>query len=259
MPPARWSAPSSRRSSWASTGWPGISAARRSAIRTTRTENRRPGEDSGPNVIPGTYNVVVKYGGHEAKGTLRVEADPALESSPADWQAWDAAINRAGGYQNAVADAINRIAATRKDVSLVLAKLDAQDKERERDGASQRRRRRGQGAAAVGAGPSEEALDGRAASLRVAGRQGPGQGRDHRPRARSRTRGAPSPPPGRRRAPRRTPTSTRPTGPCGRPSPTSTSSTPRTSPPSSARWPTPKSACSSDQGPIESSSRSCRK
>jgi hypothetical protein len=97
-------------------------------------ENRRPGGDSGPNVIPGTYGVVVKYGGHEAKGTLRVEADPTLESSPADWQAWDAAINRAGGYQNAVADAINRIAATRKDVSLVLAKLDAQDKERERGG-----------------------------------------------------------------------------------------------------------------------------
>jgi len=98
--------------------------------------NRRPGEDSGPNVIPGTYNVVVRYGGHEAKGTLRVEADPTLQSSPADWQAWDAAINRAGGYQNAVADAINRIAATRKDVSLALARLDAQDKERERNGAA---------------------------------------------------------------------------------------------------------------------------
>jgi hypothetical protein len=97
-------------------------------------ENRRPGGDSGPNVIPGTYNVVVKYGGHEAKGTLRVEADPTLKSSPADWQAWDAAVVRAGGYQNAVADAINRISATRKDVNLAVARLDAQDKERERNG-----------------------------------------------------------------------------------------------------------------------------
>ncbi|HTG33239.1 MAG TPA: hypothetical protein VLB76_09930 [Thermoanaerobaculia bacterium] len=99
-------------------------------------EDRRPGRDSGPNVIPGTYGVVVKYGGHEAKGTLRVEADPTLKSSPADWQAWDTAITRAGGYQNVVADAINRISATRKDVNLVLARLDAQDKERERNGAA---------------------------------------------------------------------------------------------------------------------------
>ena len=96
--------------------------------------NRRPGEESGPNVIPGTYNVVVKYGGHEAKGALRVEADPVLKSSPADWQAWDAATVRAGNYQNVVADAINRISATRKDVNLALARLDAQDKERERNG-----------------------------------------------------------------------------------------------------------------------------
>jgi photosystem II stability/assembly factor-like uncharacterized protein len=96
--------------------------------------NFRPGGDSGPNVIPGTYNVVVKYGGHEAKGTLQVAADPTLKSSTADWQAWDAAIVRAGSYQNAVADAINRISATRRDVNQALARLAARDKERDRDG-----------------------------------------------------------------------------------------------------------------------------
>jgi photosystem II stability/assembly factor-like uncharacterized protein len=95
---------------------------------------QRPGGDSGPNVIPGTYNVVVKLGGHEAKGTLRVDPDPALKSTPADWQAWDAATVHSGQLQNAVADAINRIIATRKDVNLALAKLDARAKERERDG-----------------------------------------------------------------------------------------------------------------------------
>jgi len=68
---------------------------------------------------------------------LQVEADPALQSSPAGWQAWDAAVTRAGNYQNVVADAINRIAATRRDVNLVIAKLDAQDKERERSGGPQ--------------------------------------------------------------------------------------------------------------------------
>jgi hypothetical protein len=96
--------------------------------------NRRPGEESGPNVTPGTYNVTVKLGTHEAKGTLRIDPDPALKTSPADWQAWDAAIVHAGQLQNAVADSINRVNATRKDVNLALAKLDARAKERERDG-----------------------------------------------------------------------------------------------------------------------------
>jgi hypothetical protein len=96
------------------------------------------GNDSGPNVIPGTYGVVVKYGGHEAKGTLKVEPDPTLKTSEADWRAWDAAITHVGELQNAVADAINRIGATRKDVNQALARLDARDKERERDGGEAR-------------------------------------------------------------------------------------------------------------------------
>ena len=97
---------------------------------------QRPGGDSGPNVVPGTYSVVVKYGGHEAKGTVTVEPDPALKATPADWQAWDAATVRSGALQNAVADAINRINVTRKDLGAALAKLDARAKERERDGGS---------------------------------------------------------------------------------------------------------------------------
>ncbi|HEY0514855.1 MAG TPA: hypothetical protein VGH73_23375 [Thermoanaerobaculia bacterium] len=101
---------------------------------------QRPGGDSGPNVIPGTYNVVVKYGGHESKGTVTVAPDPALKSSPADWQAWDAATVRSGSLQNAVADAINRINATRKDITLALAKLDARNKERDRDGNGETRK-----------------------------------------------------------------------------------------------------------------------
>jgi len=89
------------------------------------------GNDSGPNVVPGTYNVVVKYGNHEAKGTVTVHPDPALKATDADWRDWDAATVRTGQLQNAAADAVNRIGATRKDVGAVLAKLDARDKERE--------------------------------------------------------------------------------------------------------------------------------
>ncbi|HEV2851458.1 MAG TPA: hypothetical protein VHC97_01520 [Thermoanaerobaculia bacterium] len=108
----------------------------RDAYRSPEGSNRfrRPGEESGPNVIPGTYGVTVKYGGHEAKGTVKVEADPDLKGSQADWQAWDAATVQTGELQNAVTDAISRIIATRKDVGVVLAKLDAQAAERERNG-----------------------------------------------------------------------------------------------------------------------------
>jgi photosystem II stability/assembly factor-like uncharacterized protein len=92
------------------------------------------GGNSGPNVVPGTYTVVVKYGGHEAKGTVKVEPDPALKATDADWKAWDAATARVGQLQNAVADAVNRLNATRKDVGQALAKLAARDKEREQQG-----------------------------------------------------------------------------------------------------------------------------
>ena len=92
------------------------------------------GGGSGPNVVPGTYNVVVKYGKQEAKGTVKVEPDPSLKATEADWKAWDEATVRVGQLQNAVADAVNRLNATRKDVSQALAKLDARDKEREQRG-----------------------------------------------------------------------------------------------------------------------------
>jgi hypothetical protein len=111
----------------------------RDAFRNPEGQNRggfRPGGESGPNVMPGTYGVTVKFGEREAKGTLKVEADPDVKSSQADWQAWDAATARMGELQNAVTDAVNRIAATRKDVGVVLGKLDAQAAERERSGAS---------------------------------------------------------------------------------------------------------------------------
>jgi hypothetical protein len=104
----------------------------------TRDPFRRPpandrgffGEERGPAVSPGTYGVVVKFGGREAKGTVKVEPDPYTKASAADWQARDAAVLRMGQLQNAVTDAITRIGATRKDVDVVLAKLDAQDKAR---------------------------------------------------------------------------------------------------------------------------------
>jgi hypothetical protein len=43
-------------------------------------------------------------------------------------------VVRTGELQNAVADAANRLAATRREVNAALAKLDARDRERERAG-----------------------------------------------------------------------------------------------------------------------------
>ncbi len=88
--------------------------------------------DSGPVVAPGTYTVTVKFRDKEAKQTLQVVADPALANTDADWQAREAAVVRAGALQNAVADAISRLAAAKDDVKVVLAKLEARKKEREK-------------------------------------------------------------------------------------------------------------------------------
>jgi hypothetical protein len=93
-----------------------------------------PRDGSGPSVAPGTYNVAVKYGKEEARGTLKVEADPQLGVAANDWQAWDAAVNRVGQLQDAVTEAVERVAATRADVGVVLSKLDARSKARERSG-----------------------------------------------------------------------------------------------------------------------------
>jgi photosystem II stability/assembly factor-like uncharacterized protein len=108
----------------------------RDPFRTPPTDNRgRPRqEDNGVPVPPGTYGVTVKYGNQEAKGTVQVVADPQVKNTEADWQAREAAVMRVGELQNAVTDAISRIGATRKDVEAVLAKLDAQDKERQQSG-----------------------------------------------------------------------------------------------------------------------------
>ncbi|HKI05415.1 MAG TPA: hypothetical protein VKK31_25770 [Thermoanaerobaculia bacterium] len=104
----------------------------RDPFRTPPTDARgRPQmEDRGPTVPPGTYGVAVKLGDREAKGTVQVVPDPYTKTSEADWQTREAAVQRVGELQNALTDAIVRIGTTRKDIDLVLAKLDAQDKER---------------------------------------------------------------------------------------------------------------------------------
>jgi photosystem II stability/assembly factor-like uncharacterized protein len=108
----------------------------RDAFRQPPTDNRgnpRGEEGSGPGVPPGTYGVTVRYGDHEAKGTVKVTAVPSLQLADADWQTREAAIIRIGKMQNAAVEAIERVGAARKDVDVVLQKL--QPKDKKKDGA----------------------------------------------------------------------------------------------------------------------------
>lgn len=78
--------------------------------------------DAGPQVPPGTYEVILRHGEHEATGTVRVLADPDSTAGEADWQAREAAIRRAGELKNTLAEAVGRLQKTREDVGLILAR-----------------------------------------------------------------------------------------------------------------------------------------
>ena len=92
---------------------------------------RRPGNKKdwktppeGPEVPPGDYKVVVRYGDHEAEGPLRILADPrssnSIEGSAARW----AAMQRLGVIQENLALAIDAIDGTLTDVSAIVDKLE---------------------------------------------------------------------------------------------------------------------------------------
>jgi photosystem II stability/assembly factor-like uncharacterized protein len=106
----------------------------RRAPREDRGEGGRFQFDSGPKVPPGTYGVTVRYGKQEAKGEVRVVADPYTHDTPADWQAREAAIERAGAIQNTLVEAVERIGAARGDVDLVVRKLEQEGREARRQG-----------------------------------------------------------------------------------------------------------------------------
>lgn len=90
----------------------------------TDPNNAPPQEDpAGAEVAPGTYNVTVKLGGYEAKGTMRVLGDPRSTNTAADWQAREAAIVRTDQLQDTLAEAVDRIRRTRADVDVVLDKV----------------------------------------------------------------------------------------------------------------------------------------
>ncbi len=96
---------------------------RRDAFKQFPQEEPPPPHPAGPEVTPGTYTVTVKYGDHEAKGTVRVLADPRSRNTEADWRQREDALARAGALNDALADAVERLRKTRADVDAVLAKV----------------------------------------------------------------------------------------------------------------------------------------
>ncbi|HSF39743.1 MAG TPA: hypothetical protein VLT87_08120 [Thermoanaerobaculia bacterium] len=79
-------------------------------------------DPAGFQVMPGTYRVTVKYGGQEAKGTVRVLPDPRVQNTAEDWQKREAALERTVALHGLVAEAAQRIRKTRADVDSILAR-----------------------------------------------------------------------------------------------------------------------------------------
>ncbi|HSK76559.1 MAG TPA: hypothetical protein VLQ45_08885 [Thermoanaerobaculia bacterium] len=92
-----------------------------------------PEDPAGFQVAPGAYTVTVKYGGQEAKGTVRVLPDPRVQNTAEDWQKREAALERTGALQDLVAEAVGRIRKTRADVGSILERHRADLKARDQD------------------------------------------------------------------------------------------------------------------------------
>jgi photosystem II stability/assembly factor-like uncharacterized protein len=85
----------------------------------------------GPDVLPGTYSVKVKYGEHEATGSVTVLADPRYDIPTAQREQKLATIMYAGSLQEVVADAVERIRDTQNEIDDVLERVRRSEERRE--------------------------------------------------------------------------------------------------------------------------------
>jgi photosystem II stability/assembly factor-like uncharacterized protein len=82
---------------------------------------------TGPEILPGTYTVTIRFRGNESKQTVRVLADPRDSVTAEQRQAKFDAVMRAGRLTETVATAIERIQRTRADIDSVSGKLKKDD------------------------------------------------------------------------------------------------------------------------------------
>ncbi|NNG16884.1 MAG: hypothetical protein HKM89_10420, partial [Gemmatimonadales bacterium] len=85
----------------------------------------------GPEIVPGAYTVTVKYGDHEASGTVNVLADPRYTLTVAQRQEKYDALMHAGAAQETLAEAVKRLRDTRDEIDKVLGMLKEQESEEE--------------------------------------------------------------------------------------------------------------------------------
>ncbi len=83
----------------------------------------------GPEVMPGSYEITLKYGDAEARQVIQVLPDPRIEVADADRQAKQNTIARAIALREVTIDAIQRIADAANDIDAVLAKATALQKD----------------------------------------------------------------------------------------------------------------------------------
>jgi photosystem II stability/assembly factor-like uncharacterized protein len=84
---------------------------------------------AGPEVLPGTYQVTVKLGDNEAKGTLKILPDPRTKTTPQDWAKREEVIQRTDGLLDTLVASLERVQRTRSDVESVTAMLEKKKKD----------------------------------------------------------------------------------------------------------------------------------
>jgi photosystem II stability/assembly factor-like uncharacterized protein len=104
---------------------------RRDGFKPLPQEGEPDAHPTGPEVPPGQYTVTVKYGDHEAKGSVRVLADPRTRNTEADWRQREDALARATALGNAMSEAVERVRKTRSDVDQVLARAESAKKDKD--------------------------------------------------------------------------------------------------------------------------------
>jgi hypothetical protein len=94
---------------------------RRDAFKRPRVGGPPSGfQPSGPQVLPGTYSVKLKYGDQEATGSVNVLPDPRYDIPQADRIAKYESLMHVGALSEVMTEAVERIRETRSEVDDVL-------------------------------------------------------------------------------------------------------------------------------------------
>ncbi|MGD2153760.1 MAG: hypothetical protein PVG79_10880, partial [Gemmatimonadales bacterium] len=94
------------------------------------------GGGGGPDVLPGSYGVTVKYGDREVSGSVTVLPDPRYDIRRSDRQAKFDLVMHVGALQETIAEAVERIGETRSEIDDALERAkDADAGEDEDEGA----------------------------------------------------------------------------------------------------------------------------